>query len=96
MVAKVPGKRVRIKGGAVLYVEEFKHAYLVRGPGIMWGPTIDQARLALFEFLGRKKWTRIAAMPYRPMHTSEIGDDEPCGAVAMYFGIAREGREYKP
>lgn len=93
---KTPGKRVRIKDGSVLYVEEYEHAYLVRGPGIMYGPTAKQGQLALFEFLGRKKWTRIVGMPYRPMYTREIGDAEPCGAIAFYFGIRQGERTYKP
>lgn len=92
-----PGERVRIKDNITLYVEEHGHAYLVRGPGIMWGPTVAQCRLALFEHLGRKKWTRIIAMPYRPLHTSEVGDKKPCGAVAFYFAIGRGGKKvYKP
>ena len=93
----MPGDRVKIKGGVVLYVEEYEHAYLIRGPGIKWGPTIEQARLALFEHLGRKKWTRIARMPARPLFTREVGDKNPCGAVALYFAIASGAeRKYKP
>lgn len=96
-----PGDRVKIKGGVVLYVKEHPHAYLIRGPGIMWGPTIDQARLALFEHLGRKKWTRIARMPARPLYTRELGDEHPCGAVALYFNVGpgatrHDGNAYKP
>lgn len=96
-MARQPGRRVRIKGNVSLWVEEFDHAYLVRGPGIMYGPTAQQGRLALFEFLGRKKWTRIAGMPYRPLYTGEFGDKNPCGAIAFYFSVARGGdRKYKP
>lgn len=95
--SKTPGSRVRIKGGVTLWVEEFDHAYLVRGPGIKWGPSKEQGRLALFEYLGRKKWSRIAAMPLRPLHTSEMGEKPGHGAVAFYFSIARDGsKEYKP
>lgn len=72
----VPKKKVR--------VEEFPHAYLVRGTN-----SIDDARLALFKHLGRKKWTRIARMPARPVWTGEF---EPRSraelAVALYFNIA--------
>lgn len=98
-----PGTEVTIKGGIKAYVEEYEHAYLVRAYGIMWGITAKQAQLALFEFLGRKKWTRIARMPYRPLYTSEIGDERPTGAVAFYFNIGRrehakpaERDKYKP
>lgn len=100
--ASCPGKPVRIKGGVTLYVEEYSHAYLVRGPGIKWGPTAQQAKLALFEYLGRKKWTRINAMPYRPLFTGEMGDKNPCGAVAFYFNIGpacdchKQDNRYKP
>lgn len=69
----------------------------------MWGPTIQQCRLALFEYLGRKKWTRIAAMPARPLYTGSIGEEVPCGAVAFYFNIGKrehakpgELDKYKP
>lgn len=82
------GDRVRVRGHDY-YITEHEHAYLVRGPGILWGPTIDQARLALFQHLGKKKWTRIAAMPARPMWTGEIGEEVPCGAVAFYFDIGK-------
>lgn len=65
-------------------VEEHDHAYLVRGVA-----EVQDARLALFEHLGRKKWTRIARMPARPIWTGEFEprkDAEP--AVALYFNIA--------
>lgn len=79
------GQRVRTPSGVTAYVEEFPHAYLVRGYGIKWGITTNDARLALFEFLGRKKWKRIAGMPCRPLMTSELGDERPTAAVAFYF-----------
>ena len=68
-------------------VEEYPHAYLVVGTA-----KIDEARKALFNHLGKKKWTRIAAMPVRPLHDSEKG----C-CVAMYFAIGPGGEQvYKP
>lgn len=90
-----PGDRVKVRGTkAVITVDEYTHAYVVRGYGIKWGITIQQARLALFEWLGRKKWTRIEQMPYRHMWTGDIGDDEPTGSVVFYFNIGpRCGRK---
>lgn len=86
------GRRARARSEHTAYVEEYEHAYLVRG-------TIDiqAARLALFDHLGRKKWTRIVRMPYRPMWTGEINDKKPMPAVALYFAIGRGAeRKYKP
>lgn len=68
-------------------VEEYPHAYLVCGTS-----KIDDARLALFKHLGKKKWTRIAAMPARPFHSEEKG----C-CVALYFAAGPGGEKvYKP
>lgn len=87
---------MRVRGlKAHVTVQEYDHAYLVRGYGILWGITVDQARLALFEWLGRKKWTRICAMPYRPLYTVDF-DKEPTGAVAFYFNIGDDEDGYKP
>lgn len=81
------GKRVKVEG-LTLYVEEWSHAYLVRGPGLRGGTlTINVARRAVFEFLGRKKWTKVAAMPCRPFCTRELGEEPSCSAVAFYFNI---------
>src|SRR6478609_7222459 len=82
------GERVRVRGHD-FYITEHDHAYVVRNLGIKWGATVDQARLALFEWLGRKKWTRIEAMPYRYMWTGEIDEDVPCSSVVFYFDIGR-------
>lgn len=76
------GERVTVRGYNA-YVTEHRHAYLVRGFDI----DIDKARLALFEFLDRKKWTRICAMPSRPLWTGVMGEEMPVDAVAFYFNI---------
>lgn len=101
-MAQRVGTPVRTKGGSTAYVQEHPHAYLVRGYGFRYGISIDAARLALFEYLGRKKWTRINRMPARPLHTSEFGEKNPTGAVAFYFNIGpacdchEQTNEYKP
>ena len=88
------GERLRVRGHT-FYITEHAHAYVVRSVGIKYGATIDQARLALFEYLGRKKWTRICAMPYRHMWTGEIGEERPCASVVFYFNIGKR-EDYKP
>jgi hypothetical protein len=64
-----------------LRVEEFSHAYLVRGTNL-----VPVAKQALFVHLGRKRWTRIARMPARPLNTSEFEPrNQAESAVALYF-----------
>lgn len=75
-----------------LRVEEFDHAYLIHGT-----TNIAAARKALWKHLGKKKWTRVARMPARPLWTGEFGDKKPHKAVALYFSIAPGAeRIYKP
>lgn len=91
--ATAPGKRVKVKG-LTLYVEEYEHAYLVRAPGHVGGTlTIPIGRLAVFEFLGRKKWTRVSQMPCRPLSTRELGEEPSCSAIAFYFNIMQRCSE---
>lgn len=88
------GERVRARG-LDFYITEHAHAYVVRNNTVKWGATVDQSRLALFQYLGKKKWTAIAAMPYRYMYTSEIGEEVPCSSVVFYFNIGKR-EHYKP
>lgn len=81
---------------ARIKVEEYPHAYLVKGTG-----DIDAARKAVFKFLGNKKWTRICAMPYRPFWNGEPGGPgQSC--VALYFNVGpacdchEQENKYKP
>lgn len=96
------GDHVRSRGND-FYITEHAHAYVVRSDTIPFGPSIDQARLALFKWLGNKKWTRICGMPHRHFYTGGIGEDVPCIAVAFYFNIGKRDRikpkerdRYKP
>ncbi len=73
-------------------VEEYPHAYLVRGT-----TNIAKAKRAVWKHLGQIKADRINQMPARPLWTGEFGDPKPVGAVALYFSIAGgDDKKYKP